>query len=143
VSFTLISSDVPKAVPADPTKPATSTLNVTNLPGKVASTPQVSVNVSGAPICSLALSLQHPDGTVIPLLQVGLVPTTFQCSPAFTSLNTTFPTRTPTPGSPDLATLNGKVAQGNWVLVATDARTAPDEQRFTINAWMLGLTAQE
>ena len=142
VSLTLISSDVPKKVTADPKTPTTSLLNVAGLDGSLTDV-QVSVNISGAPICDLSLAVKHPDGTTITLLQVGNVPTTFQCGANFTSLNTTFPTRTPTPGAPDLTSLRGKPATGNWTLIVTDGRQKPDKTQFTINAWMLQLTAQK
>ena len=142
VTLTLISADVPLAVPTDPSKSANSALGVTSPSGTLLSV-QVSVNISGAPVCSLSLALQHPDGTKIPLLQVGHVPTTFQCSSHFVALNTTFPNQTPTPGAPDLSALNGKPVQGNWQLIATDERTSPDGQQFVIHAWMLDVTVQE
>jgi subtilisin-like proprotein convertase family protein len=142
VSLTLISSDVPKAVSKDSNTPTTSTLTVAGLDGSLTDV-QVSVNVSGAPICDLGMVIQHPDGTKIPLLVVGDVPTTFQCGPSFTSLNTTFPTRTPTPGAPDLKTLLGKPAAGTWILIVTDERKNPGNSHYTINAWMLLLTAQK
>ena len=142
VSLTLISSDVPKPVSKNKSTPTTSVLNVSGLDGSLTDV-QVSVNVSGATICDLGLSVRHPDGTTIPLLVVGNVPTTFQCGPNFTSLNTTFPTRTPTPGAPDLKTLVGKPAGGTWTLIVTDERDKPGNTHFTINAWMLLLTAQK
>jgi subtilisin-like proprotein convertase family protein len=142
MSLTLISSDVPKEVSKDPNAPTSSTLTVAGLDGSLTDV-QVSVNVSGATICDLGMVVQHPDGTTIPLLVVGNVPTSFQCGPNFTSLNTTFPTRTPTPGAPDLKTLNGKPAAGGWKLIVTDMREKPGSTHFTINAWMLLLTAKK
>jgi subtilisin-like proprotein convertase family protein len=141
-TLTLISSDVPKPVSKDKNAPTTSVLTVAGLDGSLTDV-QVSVNVSGAPICDLGMVVQHPDGTKIPLLVVGDVPTTFQCGANFTSLNTTFPTRTPTPGAPDLKTLLGKPAGGTWILTVTDERKDHGNTHYTINAWMLLLTAQK
>jgi hypothetical protein len=116
------------AVAKDPNAPTTSTLNAAGLDGSLTDV-QVSVNVFGAPICSRGLVVQHPDGTTTPLLVVGNLPTTFQCGANLTSLHTTFPRGTP--------------AAGAWKLIVTDMREKPGSAHFTINAWMLVLTAQK
>ena len=112
----------------------------------------VQVNITDPDDSSLKLTLEAPDGTMVPLVAAGTASganftnTTFSDSPTANGLTSTIPagaapySLTYQPASP-LAALAGKVLDGTWKLLVTDSTAAPSAQG-RLNTWSLGVTPQ-